>query len=155
MNIQIQLSGIQNYTLIQFIILKDNTIIIDDEALTLDVFLKKIELKKLETKNGFLLQKNISSIDENLHSFSLEDLKNNLLEIFRKNNGEKTAFEKCKTAFKTYSEKPSRKNKSILKEFYSKVPLFARPALGDMDSKDSSYRKILGISDEETINAYK
>ncbi len=58
-------------------------------------------------------------------------------------NEEETPQEKCRKAYYNYLEYPTDYNRNVLKELYEAIPEHQRLYLGDMDSKDSDYRRII------------
>lgn len=66
-----------------------------------------------------------------------------LLDIHSKLNGKKTSLEKCREAYYSYLEDPSDYAREKLKELYELIPEHERMYLGDMDSKDADYIRII------------
>jgi len=66
-----------------------------------------------------------------------------LADLHAKLNGEKTSLEKCREAYYSYLEYPSEYTRERLKQFYELIPEHERQYLGDMDNKDSDYRRII------------
>lgn len=73
---------------------------------------------------------------------SLEKYKE-LKDIYIKLNGGKTAFEKCREMHYEYLKDPNEYCRMKLKEFYEQIPKHERMYLGDMDTKDSDYVRII------------
>jgi len=69
----------------------------------------------------------------------LTQLKENYKELL----GKETIADKCVKAYHYYLEYPCDSSKERLKELYEQVPEHERMFLGDMDSKDHDYRRIL------------
>jgi len=67
-------------------------------------------------------------------------------DVLRRFKGELTTSQICHTAMKQYNEHPTEDNKDLLRQAYEAVPKHRRMFLGDMDSKDWEFRKVLGIS---------
>lgn len=72
-----------------------------------------------------------------------------LLDIHSKLNGKKTSLEKCREAYYSYLEYPSDYTRERLKELYELIPEHERMYLGDMDSKDADYIRIIYYPDDK------
>jgi hypothetical protein len=63
-------------------------------------------------------------------------------------SGEETSLERCRSIYEEYLEEPTEENRMSLKQAYEAVPEHQRMYLGDMDSKDGDYVRIIyGIED--------
>ncbi len=93
---------------------------------------------KLVIKGLGILQ--VTSIDEiyddNEKVKEIEDLLNKL-------RGEKTTLQLCREVYHEYLEYPNEYTRKHLKETYEAVPEHERLFLGDMDSKDGDFRRII------------
>jgi len=74
---------------------------------------------------------------------NLEEKKKEICNLACQVAGEKTAHDACVQAYHQYLEFPSEWNREALRKTYEAVPEHERMYLGDMDSKDSDYRRIL------------
>ena len=61
-------------------------------------------------------------------------------------NGLPDSSQICIEAFVRYQQQSSKANKESLRRAYESVPKHKRKFLGDMDSKDWDYKRILGIN---------
>ncbi len=61
----------------------------------------------------------------------------------RRTAGEEDAAQLCRDAYHEYLEWPTEYKRERLKQLYLAVPEHERMYLGDMDSKDSDYRRII------------
>lgn len=77
------------------------------------------------------------------YATSIEEKFKELIDIHKKLNGEKSALEDCREAYYLYLENPSEFYRENLGKKYELVPEHERMYLGDMDSKDSDYQRIL------------
>ncbi len=66
-----------------------------------------------------------------------------IVEHAKKNAGEETAHERCLKHYHAYLTEPSDYNRNRLKESYEAVPEHERMYLGDMDSRDSDFIRII------------
>lgn len=80
---------------------------------------------------------------------SLDEMKSIIREMVLDVAGEETAHDKCVRAYHEYLEYPSDFNREVLRKAYEAVPESERMYLGDMDSKDSDYRRILYYPDKK------
>ncbi|NGZ76934.1 hypothetical protein GYN08_16630 [Saccharibacillus sp. VR-M41] len=64
-------------------------------------------------------------------------------DLLGKLQGGKTTLELCRDAYHRYLEEPSERRRAFLKERYEDVPEHQRLYLGDMDTRDEDYRRIL------------
>ncbi|GAA4861525.1 hypothetical protein GCM10023310_46110 [Paenibacillus vulneris] len=78
-----------------------------------------------------------------LYAANIEEKYKELMDIYKKLNGEKSSLEACREAYYSYLENPSEFYRENLRKKYELVPEHERRYLGDMDSKDSDYRRIL------------
>lgn len=61
-------------------------------------------------------------------------------------NGKPTSANICRDCLREYQESPTEERKQRLRTAYENVPAHMRRFLGDMDSKDWDYRKVLEIN---------
>lgn len=80
---------------------------------------------------------------EVLYAAALEEKQKELFDMFSKLKGDKTTLEICREAYYHYLANPSDFNRAYLKEKYELVPEHERMFLGDMDSKDWDYQRII------------
>ncbi|WP_025679104.1 hypothetical protein [Paenibacillus massiliensis] len=80
---------------------------------------------------------------EELYAEVAEDKYKELLDKYKKLKGEQTSLEECRAAYHLYLEFPSEFNRERLKTAYEQVPEHMRMYLGDMDTRDSDYQRIL------------
>lgn len=66
-----------------------------------------------------------------------------LVDTYQKLNGSETSLEKCRKAYYDYLEYPSEPARVRLKELYELIPEHERIYLGDMDSRDTDYIRII------------
>lgn len=78
-----------------------------------------------------------------LYSTKIEDKYTELLDMQKKLRGEQSSLEACREAYFMYLEHPSEFTRANLKEKYELVPEHERMFLGDMDTKDWDYRRII------------
>lgn len=78
-----------------------------------------------------------------LYAADIEDKQKELFDMLNKLKGNKTTLEICREAYYNYLSNPSEYNRVYLKEKYELVPEHERMFLGDMDSKDSDYQRII------------
>ena len=78
-----------------------------------------------------------------LHAAPAEEKQKELADLLAKLKGEKTTLELCRDAYHRYLEEPSERRRAFLKERYEAVPEHQRIYLGDMDTRDEDYRRIL------------
>lgn len=83
------------------------------------------------------------------YAAALEDKRDELIDSHKKLNGVKTSFEECREAYYQYLEDPREYYRQALKEKYERVPEHERMYLGDMDSKDWDYQRIIYRPDEK------
>ncbi|MDR0267712.1 MAG: hypothetical protein LBJ26_06320 [Paenibacillus sp.] len=83
------------------------------------------------------------TLGESIYCADPEEKYKELLDIHLKLNGNKTSLEKCRAAYYSYLEDPSDDAREELKELYELIPEHERMYLGDMDSKDGDYRRII------------
>lgn len=69
----------------------------------------------------------------------LKEIKENIKEI----SGKENAFDYAIKCYHNYLVYPSDYNRELLKEAYEKLPKHERIFLGDMDNKDSDFRRII------------
>ena len=102
-----------------------------------------------EVKDRFFI-KDFAEIEiEKINYFIEKEQKfEEIKDILRNVCGEKTTLELCREAYFNYLEDPCDYTKNELKKAYESVPEHERIYLGDMDSKDWDYQRIL-YSDEK------
>jgi len=66
-----------------------------------------------------------------------------LQEMHTRLQGGKTAMEHCRDCYHAYLEEPSEYKRERLREAYEQIPEHQRMFLGDMDSRDSDYVRII------------
>lgn len=89
------------------------------------------------------------TLSEPLYAADIEEKCKELIDIHKKLNGEKSAHEECRDAYYLYLENPTEFYREKLREKYERVPEHERMYLGDMDSKDWDYQRILYRPDEK------
>lgn len=97
-----------------------------------------------EVKDGFIIDE-LGEIEIGKTIYFVEK-KDKLIEIedmMKKISGEEDSLDLCQKAYFEYLKEPSEYNKKRLKETYENVPEHERRFLGDMDSKDSDYCRII------------
>lgn len=83
------------------------------------------------------------------YASEINDKYDELQDMLKKLKGEKTSLELCRQAYYEYLEDPSEFNRARLQEKYELVPEHERMFLGDMDSRDSDYVRIINYPDEK------
>lgn len=86
---------------------------------------------------------------EVLYAADIEEKQKELSDMFSKLKGEKTTLEICREAYYHYLANPSDFTRANLKEKYELVPEHERMFLGDMDSKDWDYQRIIYSPNEK------
>ncbi|GFZ96407.1 hypothetical protein GCM10008018_48460 [Paenibacillus marchantiophytorum] len=66
-----------------------------------------------------------------------------LMDMYHKLNGHETTLESCRKMYFEYLEYPDEYARTKLKELYELIPEHERIYLGDMDSRDSDYVRII------------
>ena len=66
-----------------------------------------------------------------------------ILELPNRAGNKETVSHRCRRIYHQYLEYPSERTREMLREAYEAVPEHERMYLGDMDSKDSDYVRIL------------
>lgn len=66
-----------------------------------------------------------------------------LMDLYTRLKGEKTTLEVCRSLYLQYLQYPDEDTKAALKEAYEAIPEHERVYLGDMDSRDTDYIRIL------------
>ncbi|MCX7748204.1 MAG: hypothetical protein N2645_15160 [Clostridia bacterium] len=84
-----------------------------------------------------------------LYSADISEKYKELVDNYEKLNGNETSLEKCREAYHEYLEYPSEEGRTRLKELYELVPKHERMYLGDMDSRDTDYVRIIYRPDEK------
>lgn len=72
-----------------------------------------------------------------------------LVDTYQKLTGKQTTLEQCREAYYSYLQSPSEQTRARLKELYELVPAHERIFLGDMDSRDSDYIRIIYHPDQK------
>lgn len=88
---------------------------------------------------------------EDVYSVSLKDKKASILELRKKVMKEQTTHEICVQAYHDYLEYPCEETKATLKTAYEAVPEMERCYLGDMDTRDSDYIRILYTNEKREV----
>ncbi|NEN86903.1 DUF7638 domain-containing protein [Paenibacillus elgii] len=83
------------------------------------------------------------TLEKGLYATEQEDKYKELIDLYSELNDKKTSLEKCREAYYRYLEYPSDYSREKLKELYELIPEHERRYLGDMDSKDSDYVRII------------
>ncbi|SMF78872.1 hypothetical protein SAMN05661091_1624 [Paenibacillus uliginis N3/975] len=89
------------------------------------------------------------TFSEVLFASNLDEKLKELLDMYTQIKGDKTTLEICREAYFNYLANPSEFNRASLKEKYELVPEHERMYLGDMDSKDLDYQRIIYRSKEK------
>lgn len=84
----------------------------------------------------------VTLVDE-LYSTDISEKYKELLDIYKSLIGEENAIEKCRRAYCEYLENPAEITREQLRKLYELVPKHERIYLGDMDTRDSDYQRIL------------
>ncbi|GKV54476.1 hypothetical protein NCCP2222_04230 [Sporosarcina sp. NCCP-2222] len=79
----------------------------------------------------------------------MKEKQKELTDMYNRLKGEKTTLEICREAYYHYLANPSDFNRDRLKEKYELVPEHERMYLGDMDSKDWDYQRIIYSPNEK------
>nr|WP_237728658.1 hypothetical protein [Paenibacillus sp. OSY-SE] len=66
-----------------------------------------------------------------------------LMDLYKEMNGEETTLEVCRNLYYQYLQYPDEDTKAALKVAYEAIPEHERVYLGDMDSRDTDYIRIL------------
>lgn len=74
---------------------------------------------------------------------TVEEKQKEVAEMIKKAAGESDAHERCQKAYHQYLINPNDYNREALRNAYEAVPEHERMYLGDMDSKDWDFRRIL------------
>lgn len=83
------------------------------------------------------------NFSSSLYSSKVDEKLKELQNSFKKLNGEQTTHEACRSAYHAYLENPNEFHRELLKTKYELVPEHERMYLGDMDTKDWDYRRII------------
>ncbi|MBA4533181.1 DUF7638 domain-containing protein [Brevibacillus halotolerans] len=83
------------------------------------------------------------------YASEINDKYDELQDMLKKLKGETASLELCRQVYYEYLEDPSEFNRARLQEKYELVPEHERMFLGDMDSKDSDYVRIIYYPDEK------
>lgn len=83
------------------------------------------------------------TFSEESYAENVDDKYIELLDMYKKLSGAQTTLEECRHAYHMYLEDPSEFNRAQLKEKYEQVPEHQRMYLGDMDTKDMDYQRII------------
>lgn len=109
-----------------------------------ELFSKKVLFSKF-TKSEWVLIHQLGKVQIRGTTYSctaaekLKQVQNDCLEL----GGGESAFEKCRAMYQHYLEEPSLELRQKLKQYYEAIPEHQRCYLGDMDSKDADYRRII------------
>ncbi|OMF96508.1 hypothetical protein [Paenibacillus sp. FSL R7-0337] len=90
-----------------------------------------------------LLQLGEVTLGASLYSSDAQEKLKELHNLHKQLNGEQTAHEACRAAYYAYLENPGEYYREQLRIKYELVPEHERMYLGDMDSKDWDYQRIL------------
>lgn len=82
-------------------------------------------------------------VKEVLYEIPLEEKKNSIRQMQKEIMDLPTAHDLCIQAYHAYLEFPCEETKEKLRETYEAVPEFERCYLGDMDTRDTDYQRIL------------
>lgn len=83
------------------------------------------------------------TLNEAVDSVEIHEKYKELLDMYAKLQGNEDSLEKCRRVYYEYLEYPSEEGKKRLKELYEAIPEHERMYLGDMESRDSDYRRII------------
>ncbi len=120
-----------------------------------DIYYSLDEIFEMFNKNEFVVNIDdkqwvkIEGIGEVLlgenkgHGIQIDEMKSIIKEMVLDITGEETAHDKCVRAYHQYLEYPSNFNREMLRKAYEAVPESERMFLGDMDTRDSDYIRIL------------
>ena len=86
---------------------------------------------------------------ESIYSVSTEEKLKELEELLKKLRKEPTAHEACVNAYHEYLEYPCDMTREFLRKAYEAVPEHERCYLGDMDTRDTDYQRILYHPDQK------
>jgi len=118
---------------------------------TVEGFKEKVRQGWVRTSlpDGALVSMMVSSINFTVSHVSggvkpAEFIKEVLDEI-EELNGRPTSLNRCRAALETYKKNKSEKHKELVAATYEAVPEHNRCFLGDMDTGDFEYRRILGL----------
>ena len=89
------------------------------------------------------------SLSKPLYAEEIKEKFKELMDIHKKLNGEKSTLEECRDAYYLYLETPIEFYRENLREKYERVPEHERMYLGDMDTRDWDYQRILYRPDEK------
>ena len=78
-----------------------------------------------------------------------EEKRKEIAEALRELSGEPTARDRCVAAYHAYLEEPTDWARERLRKAYEAVPAHERIYLGDMDTRDSDYIRLLHFPDEK------
>ncbi|MEK3792851.1 hypothetical protein MKX42_14065 [Paenibacillus sp. FSL R7-0204] len=90
-----------------------------------------------------ILQLGEVTLGEALYSADAQEKLKELHNLHKQLNGEQTAHEACRAAYYAYLENPGEYYREQLRIKYELVPEHERMYLGDMDTKDWDYQRIL------------
>lgn len=82
-------------------------------------------------------------LSEILFSADINEKYKELIDNYERLNGNETSLEKCRDAYHEYLEYPTEDGRARLRELYELVPKHERMYLGDMDSRDTDYVRII------------
>lgn len=85
------------------------------------------------------------------YPLSVEDKQQEIKQKIKRACGEEDAHDKCIAAYHAYLVEPSDWTKERLREAYEAVPEHERMYLGDMDSRDSDFLRILYTDEKREV----
>ncbi|AKK06832.1 hypothetical protein CMUST_12635 [Corynebacterium mustelae] len=119
----------------------ENMIDAGDLAITIteDAWVRVANIGELRLKPEFAIVENVTEFKKSLQGQSARAV------------GKQMAAEKCRQAYFEYLKEPSDFSREMLREAYEAVPEHERRYLGDMDSKDYDYYRILYTDDKREV----
>ncbi|WNS44689.1 hypothetical protein [Paenibacillus sp. MMS20-IR301] len=143
--------GSENY-LVNITVYKDGRVLIhnlpDEQEYTLEqlaeLFADGTFFTEITTGTAIQML-NIGKVvlSDSLYSSDAGEKLKELYNLHKKLNGEQTAHEACRAAYHNYLENPIEFYREQLRIKYELVPEHERMYLGDMDTKDWDYRRII------------
>ena len=79
----------------------------------------------------------------NTHFIGTSEKKKEIIDLVKSVSGEKDSLKICTDAYHEYLTDPTERNREALRKTYNAVPEQNRCFLGDMDTRDSDYDRIL------------
>jgi hypothetical protein len=83
------------------------------------------------------------TFNEVISSIDIKEKYKELLGNYEKMNDNETAFDKCRNVYFEYLQDPSEELRRELKRLYEMIPEHQRVYLGNMDTRDTDYRRII------------